>query len=86
MIECILADIKDLILPGTIIVLVALAFYVFIFILAVMCLVDVTRYFSTAGKEQKLIRMELGKIADELEQMRKKAEGAEKDNSSDKSG
>ena len=81
MIECILADIEDLILPGTIIVLVALAFYVFIFILAVMCLVDVTRYFSTAGKEQKLTRMELGKIAEEVHLLRQELKG-NKDNDS----
>ncbi len=86
MIECILADIEDLILPGTIIVLVALAFYVFIFILAVMCLVDVTRYFSTAGKEQKLIRMELGKIAEEVHILRQKLENGKEQKTLTESG
>jgi len=86
MIEGILADIEDLILPGTIIVLVALAFYVFIFTLAVMCLVDVTRYFSTAGKEQKLIRMELGKVAEEVHLLRQELEGGKPQKSSTESG
>ncbi len=81
MMGCILADIEDLILPGTIIVLVALAFYVFLFILAAMCLVDVTRYFSTAGKEQKLTRMELGKIAEEVHLLRQVLK-SDKDNDS----
>jgi len=86
MIECTLADIEDLILPGTIIVLVALAFYVFILILAVMCLIDVTRYFSTAGKEQKLIRMELGKIAEEVHLIRQELEGGKEQESAAESG
>ena len=86
MIERILADTGDLILPGTIIVLVALAFYVFIFILAVMCLVDVTRYFSTAGKEQKLIRMELGKIAEEVHLLRQKLENGKEQKTLTESG
>jgi hypothetical protein len=77
MIECILADIEDLILPGTIIVLVALAFYVFIFTLFVMCLISVTKYFSTAGKEQKLIRIELGKVAEEVHLLRQEMKGVE---------
>lgn len=82
MMECILADLGDLILPVTIIVLVALAFYVFIFTLVVMCLIDVTRYFSTAGKEQKLIRMELGKLAEEVHLLRQEMKGT-KDSQSD---
>ena len=86
MIERILADTGDLILPGTIIVLVALAFYVFIFILAVMCLVDVTRYFSTAGKEQKLTRMELGKIAEEVHLLRQKLENGKEQKTLTESG
>jgi hypothetical protein len=77
MIECILADIEDLILPGTIIVLVALAFYVFIFTLFVMCLISVTKYSSTAGKEQKLIRIELGKVAEEVHLLRQEMKGVE---------
>ena len=82
MIECTLAYIEDLILPGTIIVLVALAFYVFILILASMCLVSATRYFSTAGKEQKLIRMELGKVAEEVHLLRQELKGDKDSNSS----
>jgi hypothetical protein len=81
MIECILENMGDLILPVTIIVLVALAFYTFIFTLVVMCLVSVTRYFGTAGKEQKLIRMEVGKIAEEVHLLRHELKG-NKDNGS----
>lgn len=36
-------------------------------------------------RENVRLRLEVGKLADELEQMRKKAGGAEKGNSSDKS-
>lgn len=86
MIECTLAYIEDLILPGTIIVLVALAFYVFILILALMCLVSATRYFSTAGKEQKLIRMELGKVAEEVRLIRQELEVGKEQESSTESG
>jgi len=86
MIECILADMGDLILPVTIIVLVALAFYVFIFTLVVMCLVSVTRYFSTAGKEQKQIRIDLGKIAEEVHLIRQELEVGKDQESSTESG
>jgi len=37
-------------------------------------------------RENVRLRLEVGKLADELEQMRKKSGGAEKGNSSDKSG
>ena len=47
--------------------------------LVISCLVRISRYFKTAGKEQKLIRMELGKLAEEVKQVRQelKAERSE---------
>ena len=38
--------------------------------LVIFGLVKLIKYLSTAGKEQKLIRMELGKLADEVQQIR----------------
>ena len=67
MIESILALAKtsvNLIAP---IILVA---YVFIFSLVIICLLRVARYFRNAGREQKLIRMELGKLAEEVRLLR----------------
>ncbi len=48
-------------------------------VLVIICLVRVSRYFKTAGNEQKLIRMELGKLAEEVKQVRQelKHEGSE---------
>lgn len=63
-----------------IIVLVADAF---IFALVIICLIRISRYFLSAGKEQKLIRMELGKLAEEVHLLR---QDLNKSNSSDKSG
>ncbi len=54
---------------------IILAAYVFIFALVIICLVRVSRYFRTAGKEQKLIRMELGKVAEEVHLIRQELEG-----------
>ena len=45
-------------------ILVVFGVYVFIFALVIICLIRVSTYFRTAGKEQKLIRMELGKVAE----------------------
>lgn len=47
-------------------VLVVVAIYAFVLALIIICLIRVSRYFMTAGKEQKLIRMELGKLAEEV--------------------
>ena len=49
---------------------VLIAVYAFIVSLVIICLVRVGRYFSTAGKEQKLIRMEIGKLAEEVHLLR----------------
>ncbi len=45
--------------------------------LVIFGLVKLIKYLGSAGKEQKLIRMELSKLADELERMRKKSESNE---------
>ena len=60
-------------------VIMVTVIYAFIFGLIIIGLLRLVKYLSAAGKEQKLIRMELSKLADELERMRKKneAEGTE---------
>ena len=55
---------------------VMLAVYAFIFALVIICLIRVSRYFRTAGKEQKLIRMELGKVAEEVHLLRQELKGS----------
>jgi hypothetical protein len=59
---------------GILVTLIVLSAYVFIFALIIICLIRVSRYFMTAGKEQKLIRIELGKLAEEVHFIRKKIE------------
>jgi len=65
---------------------VMLAAYAFIFALIIICLIRVSTYFRTAGKEQKLIRMELGKVAEEVHLLRQELKGEQKDTSSTQSG
>ncbi len=48
--------------------------YVFIFILIIISLIRVSRYFKTAGKEQKLLRIEVGKLAEEVHLLRQETE------------
>ena len=60
--------------------------YGFIFALIIICLIRVSRYFLTAGKEQKLIRMELGKLAEEVQLLRQNLKDDKDTDSSDKSG
>ena len=82
MIDGILALTTQVILPATLMVLVVFAVYAFIFALVIICLVRVSRYFRTAGKEQKLIRMELGKVAEEVHLLRQELKGDKDSNSS----
>jgi len=63
-------------------VLDMLTVYAFIFALVIICLVRVSRYFRTAGKEQKLIRMELGKVAEEVHLLRQELKGDKDSDSS----
>ncbi len=69
-------------IPGILMLVVVLAFYGFIFALIIICLVRVARYFKNAGKEQKLIRMELGKVAEEVHLLRQELESEKKQESS----
>ena len=50
--------------------IIILISYAFIFALIIICLIRVARYFRNAGNEQKLIRMELGKLAEEVHLLR----------------
>lgn len=59
---------------GFLVTLIAIAAYVFIFALIIICLIRVSRYFMTAGKEQKLLRIELGKLAEDVHLIRQKLE------------
>lgn len=56
-------------------VFILFAVYAFIFALVIICLIRVSRYFRTAGKEQKLIRMELGKVGEEVHLLRQELKG-----------
>ncbi len=82
MIDGILALTTQEIVPGTLMVLVVFAVYAFIVALVIICLVRVSRYYRTAGKEQKLIRMELGKVAEEIHLMRQELKGDKDSDSS----
>ena len=44
----------------------------------VVLIVLVVRYALRTGRESRRLRLEVGKLADELEQMRKQTKGAEK--------
>ena len=54
------------------------AVYAFIFALVIICLIRVSTYFRTAGKEQKLIRMEIGKVGEEVHLLRQELKGEKK--------
>jgi len=49
--------------------------YAVILVLLIICLFLVSRYFWTAGKEQKRIRMEMGKLAEEVHLLRQEFKG-----------
>ena len=50
--------------------------YVFIVALVIICLIRMVKYLAASGKEQKLIRMELSKVAEEVHLMRQRLEGS----------
>lgn len=56
--------------------------YVFIFALVIICLIRASRYFMTAGKEQKLMRIEMGKLAEEVHLLRQELKGEKNSDSS----
>ena len=43
--------------------------------LVAFCLIQLIRFLASARKEHKLIRMELGKLAEEVRQMRQESKG-----------
>ena len=60
--------------------LIAFAAYVSMFVLIIICLIRLSRYLMTAGKEQKLMRMELGKLAEEVQAIRQKLDNYKEQN------
>jgi len=60
--------------------------YAVILVLLIICLFLVSRYFWTAGKEQKLIRLDVGKMAEEVHLLRQELKGSKKQASSTESG
>jgi uncharacterized membrane protein len=64
-----IAGIFTLIVPCIVFVV-----YVFIIALVIICLFRVMKYLEASGKEQKLIRMELSKVAEEVHLMRERLE------------
>jgi hypothetical protein len=64
---------------------IVLAAYVFIFALIIISIIRISRYFRDTGKEQKLIRIELGKVAEEVHLLRQEMKDGTVSNYSDKS-
>lgn len=54
---------------------VAMGIYALLFALVIICLIRIARFFRTAGTEQKLIRLELGKVAEEVHLLRQEMKG-----------
>ena len=76
-----ISNILAFLTPGPIEFLVILV----VFGIPVLLIILFARFLLRNKRENVRLRLEVGKLADELEQMRKKAGGAEKGNSSDKS-
>ena len=55
---------------GVLFVVLLIVLYIFLLVLIISVLIRMARYFTSGRKEQKLIRMELGKLADEVHQIR----------------
>ena len=77
-----LAQVNEAPVVNTLWIFVVFGVYVFIFALVIICLIRVSTYFRTAGKEQKLIRMELGKVAEEVHLLRQELKTGKKGDSS----
>ena len=58
--------------------ILAFAIYVFIIALIIICLIRVAQYFRDAGKEQRLMRMEMGKMEEEMHLLRQEMKGEKK--------
>ncbi|OHB76528.1 MAG: hypothetical protein A2Z25_03070 [Planctomycetes bacterium RBG_16_55_9] len=74
MIDCILSrTVQNT--GGLLLAFLAFAAYVFIFALIIISLIRASRYFRSAGKEQKLMRIEMGKLAEEMHLLRQDIKG-----------
>jgi hypothetical protein len=56
---------------------IALLLFIALLGLVAFCLIQLMRFLASARKEQKLIRMELGKLAEEVHLMRKELKGGD---------
>jgi len=52
-----------------------IAFYAFIVILVIIVLIRLAKFLGKANREQQLIRMEMSKVADEVQKMRQELQG-----------
>jgi len=68
---------------GIILFIVLLTVYVGIPVLVISFLIRMVKYFKKSGNEQKMIRLELGKIADEVQQLRQELRGVKATESSE---
>jgi hypothetical protein len=50
---------------------ILIVFYMFVFALIVIVLIRLSRFLINVPKEQKLLRFEMGKLAEEVHQIRK---------------
>jgi hypothetical protein len=61
--------------PGGIAMFIVMLFiHVGIIVLTISLIIRLVIYLKTAGKERKLLRFELGKLAEEVRQIREKTE------------
>jgi hypothetical protein len=51
---------------------------IFFYIPLVVCIWRAAKYFGNAGTEQKLLRIEMGKLAEEVQLLRKEMNGDKK--------
>jgi uncharacterized membrane-anchored protein YhcB (DUF1043 family) len=69
--------------PGPLELLVIVIVCLLTFVLPIIVVVLVVRYVLRSSRENRRLGLEVDKLAKELEQMRKKAQGPDKGNSSD---
>ncbi len=72
--------------PGPLELLVILIISLIVFGVPVLLIILLVRYGLRNKRENVRLRLEVGKLADELEQVRKQKQGDEKDKPSTKSG
>jgi len=71
---------------GPIELLVIIFFFVVVFVIPILLIVLLVRYILRNKRENVRLRLEVGKLADELQQMREQTKGGGKDKSSAESG